>query len=91
MNVPGYEGSVSYGVLAPAGVPPAIVDKLNTEIAKALQDPQVRQRIVQVGGEVSMLPPAQYAVQVRDETKKWRKLMNSLHLNKLQEAGNAAP
>jgi tripartite-type tricarboxylate transporter receptor subunit TctC len=48
-TVPGYEITQSWGIVAPAGTPPAIVSKLNAEIVKALNLPDTRERIVKTG------------------------------------------
>ncbi|MBK8324662.1 MAG: hypothetical protein IPL06_18710 [Betaproteobacteria bacterium] len=75
LGVPGYEVSVWYGVVAPAGTPAEIVSRLNTEIAKALEVPAVRERIVNTGAVVSYAPTDKFNEQIRAETTKWTKLV----------------
>ncbi len=84
LGKPGYEVSVWYGVVAPAGVSPEIVARLHSEIVKALELPAVRDKIANTGAIVSMAPPAQFAAQVRDETEKWGKMVRSLDLKATQ-------
>jgi tripartite-type tricarboxylate transporter receptor subunit TctC len=48
----GFEASVWYALMAPAKTPAAIVDKLHAEVQKALAQPEVRERMTAVGGEV---------------------------------------
>lgn len=84
LGIPGYEVSVWYGVVAPAGVPREIVNRLHGEIAKALEDPSVRQRILDTGALVSMAPPDKFAAQIRSETAKWSKMVKDLDLKATQ-------
>jgi tripartite-type tricarboxylate transporter receptor subunit TctC len=65
-----------YSVMAPAGTPQPIVDRLNREIAKALQAPALRERIVKVGGEPADDTSAQYLDNtLRADLVKWRKFI----------------
>lgn len=84
LGVPGYEVSVWYGVVAPAGTPAEIVSRLNTEIAKALEVPAVRERIVNTGAVVSYAPTDKFNEQIRAETTKWTKLVKELKLEATQ-------
>ena len=84
LGIPGYEVSVWYGVVAPVGVSREIVNRLHAEIAKALQDPAVREKISNTGAVVSMAPPDQFAAQIRSETAKWGKLVKELNLKATQ-------
>jgi tripartite-type tricarboxylate transporter receptor subunit TctC len=67
----GYEVSSWYALFGPVGLPPAIVTKLNTEIAAALKAPEVVQRLNAVGAEPAPGSPEDLARLVRDEIKKW--------------------
>ena len=84
LGVPGYEVSVWYGIVAPAGTPAEIVNRLNAEIAKALEVPAVRERIVNTGAVVSYAPPEKFNEQIRAETAKWTKLVKDLKLEATQ-------
>ena len=84
LEIPGYEVSVWYGVVAPAGTPKEIVNRLHAEIAKALEDPGVRQRILDTGAMVSMAPPDKFAAQIHSETAKWSKMVKELDLKATQ-------
>ena len=72
---PGFEASVWYGLVAPAGTPKAITDKLHAEIQKALGTPDVKSRMSGVGGEVTPGPSAQFANLVRSERQRYEKLI----------------
>jgi tripartite-type tricarboxylate transporter receptor subunit TctC len=71
LGLKGYESIGWYGVLAPAGTPPAIVAKLNEAFVETLKDPEVAARIRSVGAEPSPMTPAQFDAFIKAETTKW--------------------
>jgi tripartite-type tricarboxylate transporter receptor subunit TctC len=73
-GLPGYETSTWGGVLAPAGTPKAVIDKLNAEIDKALAAPDVRERLQHAGIEPAGGTPAQFASFLNVERGKWAKV-----------------
>ncbi len=74
-GLPGYEATSWFGMFAPAGTPPAIVAKLNDTIVKALNDPEIRKKIVEQGGEPHPEKPEQFAAFIKAETAKWGKVV----------------
>ena len=75
-GVPGYEATAWFGYLAPAGTPREIVDRLNAEIAKALESPDVRDRLAP--GGLSELPggtPERFGDLIKSEIAKWSKVV----------------
>lgn len=73
----GVKGFSSYnwnGILAPAGTPAAIVERIHAVLAKALEAPETRKQLEAVGFEVSGAGPAAYAEFLRAETAKWAKV-----------------
>lgn len=68
---PGFDAVTWFGILAPAGTPRPIIDRLNAEINKALQDPKVRETIAKEGGEVMGGTPEQMAEHIRREIASW--------------------
>lgn len=70
----GYETSTWGGILAPAGTPKAVVAKLNAEINKALNAPDVRQRLQEAGIEVGGGTPQQFTDFIQSEMVKWAKV-----------------
>ena len=76
--MPGFEASTWHGVLVPAGTPPAIVERLNTEINKMLQTPDVRDRINALGGEIAGGSSKEFAEHIRREIPKWARVVKSL-------------
>ncbi|HEX6004770.1 MAG TPA: tripartite tricarboxylate transporter substrate-binding protein, partial [Burkholderiales bacterium] len=79
-GVPGYEASGWFGVLAPAGTPATIVQRLNGEIVKALALPDLRKRLAGLGGEVAGGTSDDFASHLRREIEKWSKLIRTLRL-----------
>jgi tripartite-type tricarboxylate transporter receptor subunit TctC len=74
-TVPGYEATVFYGMSAPAGTPPEIVEILNKAVGEALKDPKLVARLSEIGGVPKPLKPAEYGKLIADETEKWRKVV----------------
>ena len=74
-TVPGYEAVVWYGIVAPKGTPPEIVDTLNTGVNAVLADPKLEARLVQLGGVPMPMTPAQFGKLIADETEKWAKVV----------------
>ena len=71
----GYELSSWQAVFAPAGTPPAIVERLYTEIAKILKLPDVSKRLADLGLDLSGMPPAQLAALVKAEVPRLGKVV----------------
>jgi len=74
-GVPGYDLSVWFGVLAPAGTPREIVQRLNTEIIKILQSPDVKERFLKQGVDVQTSTPEQFDAFVKSEVARWAKVI----------------
>ncbi len=75
-TLPGYEASVWYGIAAPKGTPPEIVEKLNRAVNAALADPKVQTRLTELGGEPMAMTPPEFGKLVADETEKWSKVIH---------------
>ncbi|MEI9805636.1 MAG: tripartite tricarboxylate transporter substrate binding protein [Pseudolabrys sp.] len=73
---PDYEFTAWTAILAPAGTPKAVVDRLNKEIRTALQDPILRKKIEDLGGEIETGSPEQLAAFIAAEIAKWTKVAN---------------
>jgi tripartite-type tricarboxylate transporter receptor subunit TctC len=71
----GYEVSPWYGVLAPAGTPRPIVDRLNSEIAKILRTDDVKEKLAGYGAEPVGGSPEEYSKTLREDIAKWRKVI----------------
>nr|WP_312012344.1 MULTISPECIES: tripartite tricarboxylate transporter substrate binding protein [unclassified Bradyrhizobium] len=69
--VPGYEPTTWYGIGAPKGTPPTIIEKLNAEINAALGDPGVKAHMAELGETPVSGSPADFARLIADETERW--------------------
>jgi tripartite-type tricarboxylate transporter receptor subunit TctC len=74
-TVPGYEAVVWYGIVAPKGTPPEVVDTLNTAVNAVLADPKLKARLAELGGEPMPMTPAEFGKLIADETEKWAKVV----------------
>jgi len=70
-GLPGYEIGSWQGVFAPAGTPPEIVKRLNAEIVKIINSPDVQQRLSTLGAEPAPNTPEEFAAMVKLEVVKW--------------------
>ena len=70
-GVLGYDATTWTGIVAPAGVPTAIVAKLNAEINTALATPALREKLLGLGSEPVIGTPAQFGEFIRRENAKW--------------------
>jgi tripartite-type tricarboxylate transporter receptor subunit TctC len=74
-GLPGFEASSWFGVLAPAGTPPAIVAKLNAEIARWLATPEAKEKLAKQGADAAGGSPEDFAKHIAAETAKWAKVV----------------
>jgi tripartite-type tricarboxylate transporter receptor subunit TctC len=74
-TVPGFESVGFYGISAPKGTPPEIIEILNKAVDAALKDPKLVARLADVGGIPKPMTPAEFGQLVTDETEKWRKVV----------------
>jgi tripartite-type tricarboxylate transporter receptor subunit TctC len=74
-TVPGFESVGFYGISAPKGTPPEIVEILNKAVGEALKDPKLVARLAEIGGIPKPMTPAEFGKLVADETEKWRKVV----------------
>jgi tripartite-type tricarboxylate transporter receptor subunit TctC len=71
----GFDASSWFGLFAPAGTPRAIVDKIQADVAKALAQPEVRERFIAQGADPGGNTPDQFAAFIRAETDKWTRVV----------------
>jgi tripartite-type tricarboxylate transporter receptor subunit TctC len=79
-GLPGFEAVLHYGLLAPAGTPKEIVDKLSAELRKLVDTDDVKKRIHFEGGDPLTSTPAEYAADIDKEETKWGGLVRKLNL-----------
>ena len=70
-DVPGFEAVAWFGMFAPRGTPPALVQRIRDDIAAVLAIPAVRKQLMDIGGDPSGMPPEEFARYVRAEIDKW--------------------
>jgi tripartite-type tricarboxylate transporter receptor subunit TctC len=77
---PGFEAVAWHGILAPAKTSPAIIKKLNQEIAKALKDPELSQRFAKDGLEIVATSPEEFTSYIKSEVDKWAKVVKESNI-----------
>jgi tripartite-type tricarboxylate transporter receptor subunit TctC len=79
-GLPAFEASSWFGVVAPAGTPPAIVARLHQEIAKALRLPAVQERFAKSGAQLLGNTPEAFAKQIGDDRTKWGEIIKAANI-----------
>ena len=79
-TVPGYEANNWWGMLAPAGTPPTIVDKLNKAVSAALDAPELQQQFAKEGALVIKMTPDEFGKYIVAETAKWGRVVKQGHI-----------
>jgi tripartite-type tricarboxylate transporter receptor subunit TctC len=74
-SLPGFEMSAWQGLLVPAATPKDIIARLNAEVNKAVQNPDLRQKLAAGGSEPLGGTPEQYAAYIRSELQRWTKVV----------------
>jgi len=77
---PGFESTSWFGVLAPAGTPPAVVARLHKEITGQLRRPEVREQITRTGANVVGDSPEEFGAYIRSEIVKWAKVVKAANI-----------
>ena len=76
-GVPGFDAVLAYGLVAPAGTPPAVVDRLNKALRDALASDEVKKQLALDGTEITPSTPAQYADFIDKDERKWSELVKA--------------
>lgn len=79
----GFESFAWFALLAPKGTPAAIIERLNKETVRALSDPALRNKMIEIGAEPSPTTPAEFKKLIADEVVKWRKIIEDAKLSKI--------
>ncbi|MDU6671862.1 MAG: tripartite tricarboxylate transporter substrate binding protein [Bradyrhizobium sp.] len=74
-TVPGYEASALFGMGAPKNTPKEIIEKLNKQVNVVLAEPEIKKKLVDLGGEPLIQSPDQFGAQIVAETDKWKKVV----------------
>ena len=76
-GIPGYEVTTFYGISAPAKTPQPVLDKLHSEIVRAIKSPEVVEKLQGLGAEPVGNTPAEYAAFMKAEIAKWGKVIKA--------------
>jgi tripartite-type tricarboxylate transporter receptor subunit TctC len=79
-TLPGYESTLWYALLAPAGTPPAIVKRVHDETVKALKSPDMTEQLQQQGADPVGDTPAQLQQFIQSEIARWTKVIRAAHI-----------
>jgi tripartite-type tricarboxylate transporter receptor subunit TctC len=79
-GLPGFESGLNYGLLAPAGTPRPIIDRLNRALRAGVDTPEVRMRIDADGGDPMPSTPEEYTKDIEQEDQRWGALIRKLNL-----------
>jgi tripartite-type tricarboxylate transporter receptor subunit TctC len=88
LGIKGQEAETMQGVLVPAGTPKPIVDLLQTEIARIVNLPDVRDKMLAMGLEPDGMSPAEFAAYIKADVAKWKKVIADA---KIPQIGGCAP
>ena len=78
--LPGYEATIWFGIVAPAGTPRDIVNRLSQEIGRLLKQPALRERFASVGVELAPNTPEEFAAFIKAEIPKWSKVLRDANV-----------
>jgi tripartite-type tricarboxylate transporter receptor subunit TctC len=78
--LPGFEATAWFGVMAPAGTPAAVIERLNAEFNRALADPDVARQLLSRGFEPQPMTPAAWGGFMAQETIRWGELIKRANL-----------
>lgn len=79
-GLPGFDVTSWYSIVVPAGTPPAVIERLQQEIARALDNPDVRAKLAGLGAEPIANSPAEFAAMIKSETAKWSKIVKDANI-----------
>jgi tripartite-type tricarboxylate transporter receptor subunit TctC len=74
-TVPGYEASALFGMGAPKNTPQDIIEKLNSDINAVMSEPEMKKRLVELGGAPLVQAPDAFGDMIKVETAKWKKVV----------------
>jgi len=74
-GLPGFETGSFQGIVAPAGTPQEVINKLHQTVTKVLATPEMQERLVTAGAETRPGSPADFGAFIRDEKARWAKVV----------------
>ena len=82
-GVPGYEGSIWWGILAPAGTATGIINKLNTEVGAILREPDAIKSLESQAAEPMISSSEEFRKHIASQIAKWTKVAKESGIDKL--------
>ena len=79
-GLPGFDVTSWYSIVAPAATPPAVIERIQKEIAKALEAPDVKARLAALGAEAVANTPSDFAAMIKTESAKWGKIVRDANI-----------
>jgi tripartite-type tricarboxylate transporter receptor subunit TctC len=76
-GLPGFEATSWFGILAPAGTPPAIISRINAEVNQWLQSPAAKEKLLAEGAIAAGDSPEAFAAYIHSETEKWARVVKA--------------
>jgi tripartite-type tricarboxylate transporter receptor subunit TctC len=80
-SLPGFEAVSWVGIVAPAGTPPAIVDKISQAFGAAVLRPEIASRLQELGYTPARNTPAEFTQFIRDDRAKWQRVAREANLS----------
>jgi tripartite-type tricarboxylate transporter receptor subunit TctC len=80
-TVPGYDATGWFGLGAPKGTPPAVIDRLSKAVAAALADPTMKAKMANLGAEPMPMGPDEFGKLLADDTEKWGKVIRAADIH----------
>ena len=76
-GVPGFEATAWFGIVAPKGTPKEIITRINSEVNRALETPEVKEKMLRQGAVATPRTPEQFGEFIRNEVAKWSKVVKA--------------
>lgn len=74
-GVPGYDVTIWYGILGPAGIPQEVTDKVSKALRQVLEQPAMQEKLVKIGADPLIMSPDEFASFIKKENDKWEKIV----------------
>jgi tripartite-type tricarboxylate transporter receptor subunit TctC len=89
--LPGYDTGVWFGILGPAGMPKAIIDKISNAANSALKDPDVLKQLTTQGLDARGGSPEEFALFIKNETERWARVIHQMDATRDSKEGAPLP
>lgn len=74
-GVKGYDVTIWYGILGPAGLPDEVTEKVSNALDKVLREPAMQEKLVQIGADPLIMSPKEFDTFIKDENEKWKAIV----------------